>query len=206
MTFRPSLAVTYRPKDLDQVIGQRDVVADLGRGILSRAYLFVGPSGVGKTSLARIIANMAAGGAAPANIVEVDAASYSGVNDIRRVIDRTRHKALGASPVKTVIIDECDRLSDAAWSSLLKPIEEPPAHVIWCLCTTDGDKIPHTIQTRCVTYKLGPVGRAEIMGLLSRVAEAENIQISPDELAGIADMCGGSPRQALTYLEHYRRA
>lgn len=168
----------------------------------ARSFILAGPSGVGKTTLARIIANVAAGGQATAtNIDEVPAADHTGVDAMRQVVTRSLYRAVGANPTKTIIIDEAHRLSANAWDALLKPIEEPPKHVFWIFCTTNLGKIPKTIQTRCVKFELQPVDEVSIYELLLKVSQAEGLGISEEVLEVIAEGCGGSPRQALVFLE-----
>jgi len=206
-----SLATKYRPKKFDEIIGQGGVVKALkkifdpqptGPVAYSHSWLFTGPSGTGKTSLARILANTFAGGTAgPSNIIEIDMATNSGAEATRDLALKANYKALGISPVKTIICDEVHRCSAAAWSSLLKPIEEPPSHTYWILCTTETSKIPETIKNRCVTFVLKPVDEVEIFGLLEKVNKLEKFNTAPEVLETIAENSSGSPRQALTNLE-----
>lgn len=168
----------------------------------AHTFLFTGGSGTGKTTLARILANAFAGAqATAANIEEVDAATNSGADAMRSVVTRSLYRAVGASPVKIIIVDECHRLSAAAWTILLKPLEEPPKHVYWALCTTDPGKVPKAILTRCLRYDLKPVDEVSIYELLLKVSQAEGFGISEEVLEVIAEGCGGSPRQALVFLE-----
>jgi DNA polymerase III subunit gamma/tau len=194
------LHVRYRPTTFDQVLGQKHVVDSL-RKAKGHSYLFTGPSGCGKTTLARILGNKFAGGRATTqNLIEVAAADNTGVDDMRRLLEVTRTRAIGKSPVKTIVLDECHRLSGQAWDVLLKPIEEPPVHVYWCLCTTNLNKVPKTILTRCLRYDLKPVAEDDLLQLLSDVADAEKID-ADEILECIVEASGGSPRQALVNLE-----
>lgn len=140
------------------------------------------------------------GQATAANLDEVAAADHTGVDAMREVAQRALFRGLGATPVKAIILDEAHRLSGNAWDALLKPIEEPPAHVYWFLCTTEPAKIPKTIQTRCVRYDLKPVSEDVILELLCKVADEESLKTPDEVLEAIAEGAGGSPRQALVFL------
>jgi DNA polymerase III gamma/tau subunit len=201
-----SLHVKYRPKTLDDVIGQDDTVKSLKRVIKdNRAHVFLFTSllpGVGKTTLARILASIYAGGEiTAANIEEIAAADSTGVDAMREIIRHTLYRAIGASPIKAVILDEVHRLSGAAFDVLLKPIEEPPAHVYWFFCSTNPGRIPKTIISRCLRYDLKPVSEDDLLELLVRVIDAEKLEINDDVVEAVVEEAQGSPRQALVFLE-----
>ncbi len=196
------LHLKYRPQHLDDVIGQNEVVKSIRKAISAKtrphSFLFTGPAGVGKTSLARILAkgfNCGAG-----SIIEVDAASNSGVDAMKEVTSTARYHGFGSEPNKAFIIDEAHRLSKQAWDTLLKPIEEPPEHVYYFLCTSEAGKIPDTIVSRCNSYLLKPVRYDDIMDLLERVCYAENYDTADGILKQVGMACGGSPRRALVML------
>lgn len=200
-----SLHTTHRPLTFEDVLGQEPVVRSLKRVVKdarAKSFVFTGPSGTGKTTLARILA-AEFGGAnrSVINLEEIDGASKSGADDARELITRTLYRAIGGSDTKFIIVDEAHRLSAAAWTVLLKPIEEPPAHVYWALCTTEVAKIPKAIMTRCLRYDLKPVKEELLLELLIKVADTEKFEISDEIIEAIAENSGGSPRQALVYLE-----
>lgn len=194
--------IRLRPKALDEVIGQDAVVKSLGKLLEGKAkphaFLFTGPSGCGKTTLARILAR--AMGADERNIQELDAATYSGVDAMRSLTQMLVYAGMGETPIKCVIVDECHALSKQTWQSLLISIEEPPEHVFWFFCTTEADKVPQTIKTRCHAYELKPVKKDLLEEYLEWVADEHGIRIPADVLPMIADKAGGSVRQGLVYL------
>ncbi len=195
----------YRPINFGEVIGQDAVVKSLSKAVeadRSHAYLFTGPSGVGKTTLARITAGEAIGnGMTAANLHEVDAATHTGVDAMREINRSLQYRALGGNPTKVVIIDECQLLSKNAWTALLKSVEEPSEHVYWIFCTTEPGKVPKTLKTRSIRYDLDPVDEDEIFNLLCTIADLEDSGAPDEVLEAIAENCEGSPRQALVYLE-----
>ncbi len=200
------LHLKYRPDKLKDVWGQDQAVKSL-RSVLDsknpgHAYLFTGPAGTGKTTLARILAKQF--GCDANNVLEVDAASNSGIDAMREVTSALRYHGFGALPNKAIIIDECHALSKQAWQSLLKTVEEPPAHVYIFFCTTEDGKVPQTIVTRCHNYTLKPLRRDDILDLLAFVIGAEKMQVAKGVTDLITSACCGSARQALVMLSMVR--
>lgn len=196
------LHVKHRPKTLKQVVGQDDVVksltAVLAKTTRPHAYIFTGPSGTGKTTLARIVAHMV--GCADSNIIEADAATNNGIDNVRELTAGARYQGFGDSPNRAYILDEAHALSKSAWQALLKPIEEPAPHVYWFLCTTETGKIPDTIATRCSVYNLRAVKRADLADLVDMVIEAESLDPLQEVVDLVVEAAEGSPRRALTAL------
>lgn len=194
--------VKYRPKVFADVIGQNEVVASLKQALKDRArphtFLFTGDSGTGKTTLARIMTTEL--NIDPANIIEVDAATNNGIDAMRDLITPLQYQGFGDSPNKAIIIDEAHALSKQAWTSLLKSVEEPPAHVFFFFCTTDAGKVPSNISTRCLSYNLRLLKYEDLMDLLEDICKSENLDTPETTLSMIAQACAGSPRQALVML------
>ncbi len=195
------LHTKYRPQEFEEVMGHEQIVKSIQKVLQdgnAHAFLFTGPSGTGKTTLARLIAKQV--GCSSNAVLEIDAATYTGIDDMREVIKNIGYKAFGGNHNRMVIIDECHALSKQAWQAILKSLEEPPPGVFWCLCTTDPGKVPNTVKTRCVSYDLKPISTNDIIDLVEFVALEEKF----DNVAEFSDLIAkeshGSPRQALVYL------
>lgn len=204
----------YRSKKLDEIVGQKSVTTSLANalksGQISHAYLFTGPRGVGKTSIARILAHEINGltydsDNLPIDIIEIDAASNNGVEKIRELREQVRI-APTSSKYKIYIIDEVHMLSSSAFNALLKTLEEPPAHVIFILATTESHKLPETIISRTQRYTFKLATQQEVAEHLAVIAKKEHIDIDLDALEVIAKHSGGSLRDALSLLDQVRHS
>lgn len=196
------LHVKYRPQKIEDLFGQKEVAAALAayqkKKNWPHAFLFIGHSGSGKTTCARIVAREL--GCLPANIVEIDAASNNGIDNVRDLTKNLSYRGFGENPIKMIILDEAHRMSGNAFDALLKTLEEPPAHVYFALCTTEPEKIPKTVQTRCVSLTYKPLSSDDLFELLASVCDKEGFD-TPDEILDVvATESNGSPRQALTNL------
>jgi DNA polymerase-3 subunit gamma/tau len=193
---------TYRPSKWSEVVGQDNVVSALTDAIsnkrIAHAYLFSGSRGTGKTSVARILAKAIK--TADEDVYEIDAASNRGIDDIRHLREHVSVLPF-SSPFKVYIIDEVHMLSKDAWNALLKTLEEPPTHVIFVLATTELDKVPDTIISRCQTFVFKRPSRDIIRVYVSNVAKAEGFFLDHGAADMIAILGDGSFRDALGTLE-----
>src|SRR5689334_22942354 len=187
----------YRPQTFDEVIGQEAVARTLrnaiANGQVRQAYLFAGPRGTGKTSMARILAKALNCEAGPTpepdgtcsacveiangtslDVIEMDAASQRGIDDIREIRDRVVLQPAGGR-YKVYILDEAHQLTDAAWNALLKLIEEPPPHLVFVFCTTDVAKVLPTVRSRCQTFVFSRPRLPDLVRKLRRIADGEGI-------------------------------
>lgn len=199
---RTELINKYRPGTFKQVIGQKPAVASLAEAIAkerARAFLFVGPSGVGKTTLARIAA-LKAGAVAYGDIQEIDGATHTGIDAMRAVMDATSYRPVGDSKAKAVIVDECHALSKQAIQSLLKATEEPPSWLYWFMCSTEPNRLPVTLRTRFFTVQLKPVPFKVLQDHLDYIAGKEKMTCPDNVIDACADAAEGSVRQAISNL------
>lgn len=200
---KQSLSVRYRPKSFEDLTEQgaiKDILTNqIETKTFQHGYLFTGPAGTGKTTSARIFANMINQG--KGNPIEVDAASNSGVDNIRRIIDDAKKKPLDAE-YKIFIIDECHALSSGAWQAMLKLLEEPPKFSIFILATTDPQRIPATILSRVQRFQFNKISQKGIFNRLCNIMAMEHYpEPDMDAVDYIAKVSNGGMRDAITLLD-----
>ena len=207
-----SLYRTYRSRSFDEIIGQDHITTVLKNtiksGSISHAYLLSGPRGVGKTSMARILAHAVneinyEGENLNLDIIEIDAASNRRIDEVREIRERV-HIAPVAGKYKVYIIDEVHMLTKEAFNALLKTLEEPPAHAIFILATTESHKIPETILSRCIKLTFRPIDSKLLSKHLKNIAKKEKINITDSAVDIIAKHGKGSFRDAISLLEQVK--
>lgn len=221
----PTLYRRYRPQTFAEVSGQDHIKITLEYEImanrLAHAYLFCGPRAIGKTTIARLLAkavncpNKKKNSAEPCNtcefcreitdgraldILEIDAASHTGVDNVRESVIASARVTPGRCRYKVFIIDEAHMLSTAAWNALLKVMEEPPEYVIFILCTTEAHKVPATIISRCQRFDFRKIGYTDILKKLNKIIKEEKVEIEEEVLEAVARHSGGHMRDAESLL------
>ncbi|MCH7471557.1 DNA polymerase III subunit gamma/tau, partial [bacterium] len=213
----------YRSQRFSEILGQKQVIRILRNSIqrqrLNHAYLFSGPRGTGKTSVARIFAkalnceNLQEGDACAEcsacnsirdgnamDVIEIDAASNRGIDDIRQLRERVNYAPV-SFPYKVYIIDEAHMITGPGFNALLKTLEEPPSHVVFCLCTTEPHKLPLTIISRCIRFDFQRLPADDLANHLGWIAEQEGFSISAEAAAELCNLGEGSARDAISLLE-----
>lgn len=222
MTYQ-ALYRVWRPRTFADLVGQTHITRTLQNALeqqkFSHAYLFSGPRGTGKTSAAKIFAQTVNCEQAPtrepcnecaacvgildgsiSDVIEIDAASNTSVDDIREIRDKVKY-ASSTVPYKVYIIDEVHMISTSAFNALLKTLEEPPAHVVFILATTEPHKIPLTIISRCQRFDFRPISSQTIMGRMQTIVDEEKVSVSRDALEAVALAAEGGMRDALSILD-----
>lgn len=203
-----NLATKYRPQSFEDVTEQGIIVEIVRKmckstTLSNRNFLFTGPAGCGKTTIGRLIAKNLNGSSQ--NVIEIDAASHSGVDDMRELIQEASQYPVGTE-YKCIIVDECHVISSAGWQALLKCLEEQVAKTVFIFCTTNPEKIPATILSRVQTFKLSKISSTGIYNRLVHIIECENsegqsITYTSDALEFLSRYANGGMRDAITSLD-----
>ena len=223
MNSRIAFYRKYRPKNFSEIIGQKFVIKTLTNSIIknkkSHAYIFSGPKGVGKTSIAKIFSKavnclesdngdccnkcdncILIDKGQAVDVVELDAASNNGVGEVRNIIDTVGYLP-NSLKYKVYIIDEAHMLSNAAWNAFLKLVEDPPEYLIFIFATTEPYKFPPTIISRCQRYNFLKLNNLELKEYLLKISEKENIKIDDSSLNKISELSDGSLRDGCSLLD-----
>jgi DNA polymerase-3 subunit gamma/tau len=196
-----TLYLKYRPNGFDEIVGNEDIIqvlkGQLKEKQIPHSLLFHGPTGCGKTTLGRIVANEL--GAKGSDLREVDSADFRGIDTIRDIRKQSTYKPL-ESPCRVWILDEVHKLTNDAQNAMLKALEDTPSHIYYILCTTDPQKLLPTIRGRCAQYQVRPLSDREMKILLRRVVKAEKESLSKEIYEQIIQDCMGHPRNALQVL------
>src|SRR5688500_10852558 len=213
----------YRSQTFDELIGQEHIVQTLrnalAEGRIAHAYLFTGPRGVGKTTVARLLAKAvsctnaqelrpcgeceschAVADGRAVDVIEMDAASHTSVEDAREIIERVQFRPTNGA-YKVYVVDECHMLSTAAFNALLKTLEEPPGHALFILATTENHKVPATILSRCQRFTFSRHTISSTSAHLREIAAAEGFTLDPGAPEAISRAATGSMRDALSILD-----
>ena len=212
---------TYRPQTFDEVAGQKQIIQTLKNAIaenkIAHAYLFTGPRGTGKTTMAKLLAKalnckgenkpcdncescLAISEGSYPDVIEIDAASNNGVDEVRNLIDKVKYAPIEGK-YKVYIIDEVHMMSQGAFNALLKTLEEPPAHVVFVLATTEPHKVLPTILSRCQRFDFGRISRKDIEERLMDVLISENVNCEDGVIELVSELCDGGMRDALSILD-----
>jgi DNA polymerase III subunit gamma/tau len=202
--LRESLALKYRPTTFDDMVGQRYEAAILRRMVetdsVPFAMLFSGPSGVGKTTAARILANSMDAG----DVIEVDAASNGGVAEVRKLLDTVRYSLGGA--YRVVILDEAQSITRQGFEAFLKTLEEPPENTVFVLCSTEPFKIPPAVMSRVIEFEFKAVTAGDVASRLATIAVREQIKVERELVLHLANRADGNLRTAIQSLDKVARA